>query len=104
MRLGIAILVLALLIVLYWPFVKEQEIYSFIRKRFLLPEIAGILFSYFDLAVLAVAFRWADQSAGAVIFGLSPLLLIFIVARWTSGQHHNLHRMTLLMLFIPLWA
>ena len=31
MRLGIAILVLAILIILYWLFLKEQEIYSFIR-------------------------------------------------------------------------
>ena len=102
MRLGIAVFIFTLLIALYWRLLREQGMYFFIRKRFFSPEIAGVLFSYFDLAVLALAFRWADPSAGAVIFELSPLLLIFIVARWTSGQHHSLHRMTMLMLFVAL--
>ncbi len=102
MRLGIALFVIVLLLAFFWPLLREKEIYSFIKRRFFSPEIAGILFSYFDFAVLGLAFRWADPSAGAVIFELSPLLLIFIVARWTSGRHHNLHRMTLFMLLIAL--
>ena len=102
MRLGISLLVIFLLVVIFWPLLREREIYAFIRRRFFSPEIAGIILSYFDLAVLALAFRWLDPSAGAVIFELSPLLLIFIVAKWTSGRHHNIHRMTLLMLLIAL--
>ena len=102
MRIGISLFVLTLLVVIFWPLLREKGIYSFIRRRFFSPEIAGIVLSYFDLAVLALAFRWIDPSAGAVIFELSPLLIIFIVAKWTSGRQHNIHRMTLLMLFIAL--
>ncbi|MDE2780969.1 MAG: hypothetical protein OXI91_15025 [Chloroflexota bacterium] len=102
MRLGIAAFVLALLLAIFWRVLGNGEIYGFIRRRFFSPEMGGVVASYFDFAVLGLAFRWADPSAGAVFFELSPLLLIFIVARWTSGRQHNVHRMTLLMLFIAL--
>ena len=100
MRLGIALLCLTVLCLFYWPELRHEKTMPFIRERLFSPEMAGILFSYFDFAILALSLRWIDASIGAVIYELWPIVLIFIVARWTGGEYRNLDSKMMLMLLI----
>ena len=86
MRLGVSAFCLFVLLNFYRDEFANWDSLSFVGRRLFSREMAGILLSYFDFAVLALALRWIDVSVGAVIYELWPVALIFIVARWTGGR------------------
>ena len=103
MRFGIAVFCLIVLVGSYWPVLKvlaQRESVVFIRGRLLSREMGGILFSYFDFAVLALSLRWAEPSASAVIYEVWPIVLIYIVARWTGGRYRRFDWQSMMMLLI----
>ena len=103
MRFGIAVFCLIVLVGSYWSVLKvlaQRENILFIRSRFLSREMTGILFSYFDFAVLALSLRWAEPSASAVIYEVWPIVLIYIVARWTGGRYRRLDGQSVVMVLI----
>ena len=104
MRLGIAVFCLLVIAVFFsrslGMFLRRGSL-VFLRRRFLSREMAGILFSYFDFAVLALSLRWAAPSASAVIYEVWPILLICIVARWTGGRYCRLDGRAMFLFPVP---
>ncbi len=100
MRIGIAIFSLLILRIFYWRILKMEGIISFIRGRIFSREIAFILFSYFDFVALTLSLRWLDAATVAVIYEIWPIILIFIVARWTDGHYQGLDIQMVLLLIV----
>ena len=84
MRLGVAAPVLALLVALYWRVLRNKEIYGFIRRRFFSQGIGEVLISYFDSAVLRLAFRWRRVLRA---FPTAPHFPSGQVNQWRASQH-----------------
>ena len=104
MRLGVSVFCLSVLGFFYRRELISGEALSFVGRRLFSKEMIGILFSYFDFAVLALALRWIDASVGAVIYELWPVALIFIVARWTGGQSGRFDARMLVLLFVAFFG
>ena len=98
MRLGIALLLASILLIRFRNLLQDRETWRFLARRAATPEMAAILISYLDFAILGFAFRFIDPAAGAVIYEIWPIVLTLIVHRFTGQRYQPLNRRTLLLI------
>ena len=98
MRLGVAVLCAAILLSRYMRLLRRPAVTAYLRLGLFRWEVAAVVGSYFDFAILAVSARLLGISASAVLYELWPIVLILIVSRWTGRRYQGVNPEVFLLL------
>ena len=99
-RVGMVAFCALVLVIFYLRLLKGEGVLDYIRQRSFSREIFLVLIGHFEVVVFALSLRWIDPSATAILFEIWPILLIFVVARWTGGESRRLDRQMLAFVVI----
>ena len=86
--------------IFYFRVLRHEGVLDYVRSRIVSREILLVLIGHFEVVVFALSLRWVDPSATAILFEIWPILLIFIVARWTGGEFRRLDKQMIAFVLI----
>ena len=89
-RVGMVFFCAMVLVIFYFRVLRHEGVLDYVRSRIVSREILLVLVGHFEVVAFALSLRWVDPSATAILFEIWPILLIFIVARWTGGEFRRL--------------
>ena len=100
LRAGMVSFCVLVLTIFFWRALWQEGVLGYIKRRIISREILLVLIGHFEVVLFALSLRWVEASVTAVLFETWPILLIFIVAKWTGGEFRRIDKQMFVFLLI----
>ena len=99
-RVGMVFFCTSVLTIFYYRTLRLEGVLDYIKARIVSKALLLVIIGHFEVVLFALSLRWVDPSATAIIFEIWPILLIFIVARWTGGESRKIDKQMFVFVLI----